>query len=263
MCFLKFDNIYIKNKLKGCLAETIFELLHFEMGCQVYRTGHEFLYPHLFHLANAKKRDYHEKIKKEFVSNIINTEKDIGRINAKLRGFKRIEKTRFKKSKIGSTLSSTPDFTIITPLGHILQFEVKYRYNGKLNPSTQKKYLKQTMEESPIIFVVMQKEPYIKIYLPEWDISNKEEYSKMLDFYYKKIQEQRGLNRPLNDGEWEIVEKLGDKHFEAKLEYWSRGRGKDGSIIVDFIGIWEDCLIYPKWLLDKYSKVVHNCFNKE
>ena len=59
---MKFEEDYIDRKLTGSLAEQLFELLHFEIGCRVFRTGHEFLYPDLFNLANLKKRLHHKAV---------------------------------------------------------------------------------------------------------------------------------------------------------------------------------------------------------
>src|SRR3989344_5552464 len=156
-----FEKEYIKNKLKGSLAETIFELLHLELGCQVYRTGHEFLYPHLFLIANTKKKithrffkegDYYDMFEsdidedrkkmldEEFVKRYgeEEAEKEVKEFLKRIIG-----KWRFEKSTTGSVLASSPDFTIITPSGCIEEFEVKFRSNGELTNEEKKRYLKR------------------------------------------------------------------------------------------------------------------------
>ena len=111
---MKFEEDYIDRKLAGSLAEQLFELLHFEIGCRVFRTGHEFLYPDLFNLANLKKRLHHKAVLEKDIEYFSILEKKGGlHINKN----KIISQERFQKRKAGTTLAKSPDFTIITPLG--------------------------------------------------------------------------------------------------------------------------------------------------
>src|SRR3989344_1411906 len=65
-----FEEDYIDRKLKGSLAEQLFELLHSELKCFILRTGQEVLYPNLLQIANLKKKVHHKLVKNEDINRI-------------------------------------------------------------------------------------------------------------------------------------------------------------------------------------------------
>src|SRR3989338_10320602 len=148
------DNI--RNRLKGALAEKLFHLVHEEMNCLVFHTGHEFLYPNLLKIANISKKKYHQFIKNnetEVLSKNIGIDKE--NIN------ELVGKMRFGHTATGLHISHSPDFTIITKQGNIIQFEVKFRKEPKLSEDEKESFVKKY--PNAYIFLVSSKMPYISI----------------------------------------------------------------------------------------------------
>jgi len=143
---MNFDKDELSSYIKGALAEKLFELIHLELKCQVYRTGHEHLFPHIFQIANTKKKvSYikdHKRDMEEFPDNVI-------------------QDLKFSKDVTGKMLSSSPDFTIISESGVIAQFEVKYRRTGFMFEQDLERYTEFPIK--PNIFLFSLNEPHIKI----------------------------------------------------------------------------------------------------
>lgn len=261
---MKFEEGYIDRKLVGSLAEQLFELLHFEIGCRVFRTGHEFLYPDLFNLANLKKRIYHERFGKKDIEAYskffeMGTAKEI------------VGDYRFTKSKVGTTLAKSPDFTIVTPSGNILQTEVKYRYDGELTEEEKEGYLKR--EAKPDLFVLMGIQPYIKILIPILNFSI-EEYIRAFSSLENQLREkykkehpnltEEKLNREfkLKYLSLEKINELMSEHFRDRYIYIELERKKDNSLRREVTGLASDDLVYSKEVLEKYGEIIKKWFHK-
>lgn len=153
----------IKNKIKGAIAEQICRCLFEELGCTMYATGQEHVYPNLFTQSNKIKRQHHEHVKKEEIGEIFKSlSKDT---QDKITQF--TEKVRFGMTEAEKYIKENPDFTAITPAGAIIRVESKYRRNGELTNDEKKELLKYASK--PIIFLTMLIEPYLKILIPTWD----------------------------------------------------------------------------------------------
>lgn len=264
-----YEERYIQNKLKGSLAEQLFELLHLELGCQVYRTGQEFLYPHLFLLANTKKKivhkigketDYQEMINfgSKFIESMKPAEVDAEEWENMMKNkFKQdVGKTRFEKSIVGSNLASSPDFTIVSSSGCIEQFEVKFRRDGQLTDEEKNKYLGREIN----LFIIMLKEPYIKILKPtintiftKFKLMGKtkdEAFDWILENIAGKTEEEKQkIMKALLE-----VEDKGRKYYEEVK------REKDNSLIFKSSSLKSEQIIYPKELLKKYEEVIKKWF---
>lgn len=253
------DKDYIKNKIKGSLAEEIFLLMHIEMGCQVYRTGHEFMFPFLFEQANKKRKDHHSLFKEEDKSDVplaleSNAEDEVKNI-------------RFGNTKWGTNISSSPDFTIITPSGMILQFEVKYRSNGHLRAKELEKY--GSMSPAPFIFLLMKDKPYFKILSPKFVIE-----------FDKDIQDKLGREmHPHNDQG--LIKLAMDKLSVEEFNRFKRNLTDVQSKSISYIGeiqinnedesirlmlpsgLSSDYLIYPSDVVKKYSEIIRECYQEK
>lgn len=117
--------------LAGAQAEKIFQLLHQEIGCTVYRTGTEHLHPHLYDAVSRRRK----------------------RTN-----------NNQNYTKAAYEAFSNPDFTVITPKGGVAQFEVKYRKNGKLTDDEKIRYLQY--HPHAFIFLVCGTKPGFRIFAP-------------------------------------------------------------------------------------------------
>lgn len=245
---MKYDADRIRNNIKGSMAETIFELIHLELGCQVYRTGQEFLYPNLFQIANTKKRLAHQ----------ILVDEDIKSFKEKFGATDEIAHRsviyeRFRKSLLPTLLSSNPDFTIIDRYGNIHQYEVKFRTNGKLSEEQTKKYLRK--EYPPEIFIVMPKYPYFRLMrtlMREW-VNHTDESKKMGIALMKKDK------KLYDEASLELDEKI--RSQEKKYMYVDRDE-KTGDIRIDQV-ITSEHFTYPNELLDRFGKVVEDLFKQK
>lgn len=226
---MEYTDFDLNCRIKGVIAEKIFELLHIELGCQVFRTGQEFLYPSLFSLANEKRIKHHNA---NYDADL-NALKEFGGTNNE----KQLIRSRFRKSEAGIALASSPDFTIISHAGKIEQFEVKFRGNGSLSEEDKQRYLKR--EVPPNIFLVMGVPPFIDILLPRirgLGEGNIAELGNQIDFW-KKVQEN-------------------PKKF---IEYLPIERGDGEMILID--DLESDKIVYNKELLEKYVKLIKNWYS--
>jgi hypothetical protein len=86
--------------------------------------------------------------------------------------------TRTSETELTRKISKSPDFMIVTPNGNLFPFEVKYRHDGSLNEydletgkleRTENEVLADYLydgEDSPYMFIVMRKKPYLRILDP-------------------------------------------------------------------------------------------------
>lgn len=267
-----YEKEYIQNKLKGSLAEQLFELLYLELGCQVYRTGQEFLYPHLFVLANTKKKiihkfgkeadyqdivDFGDKFLESMKPAEVDAEEWENMMKDKLK--QDIGKTRFEKTITGSNLASSPDFTIVSPSGCIEQFEVKFRRDGQLTDEEKNKYLECKIN----LFIIMLKEPYIKILKPKVDtifdklkLSGKtkdEALDWVLDKFKGKTKEEMS----------EFMKTLQRVSAKERWYYKELERENDNSLIFRSSSLKSEQIIYPRKLLKKYEEIIKKWFQKQ
>lgn len=241
-----FNEYYLSNHIKGAIAEKLFEMMHLELGCQVFRTGHEHLFPHLFHIANKKKQLFNryfggeeiERIRRELKEQDKNysEENHIQPLSELIYMDDKMEK---KESEIA--LASSSDFTIISPRAEIRQFEVKYRWNGKLEDEQIRKYL--SLQYPPFIFIFMSVKPFIKILEPV----NYKKPKKESDIYPGGLAvPKKILNYGWDDlyGYYEELQKNEDSSF----------------VIKDEIGGIE--LVYNSELIAKYSKIIEDYYGR-
>lgn len=154
-----------------------------------------------------------------------------------------IGKWRFEKSTTGSVLASSPDFTIIAPSGCIEQFEVKFRSDGELSEEEKGKYLKRNA--MPNIFIIMTKEPYIKILKP-WLEEIPIDYSKDFKDVIKQMES------------WEKRIYAKEKWYYNELE-----REEDDSLIFRSTALKSEVIVYPKSLLEKYERIIQKWFQEK
>ncbi|MCK4647624.1 hypothetical protein KAT24_01690 [Candidatus Pacearchaeota archaeon] len=269
---MTYEEEYIQNKLKGSLAEQLFELLHLELGCQVYRTGQEFLYPHLFVLANTKKKIIHKFSREvdyqdlldfggKFIESVkpaeVDTEEWENMMKNKLK--QEVGKTRFEKTITGSNLASSPDFTIVSPSGCIEQFEVKFRRDGQLTDEEKNKYLGRNIN----LFIIMLKEPYIKILKPKVDTifdklklmgkTKDEAFDWILDNLDGKTKEER----------FKLMKTLLGVKSKEREYYKELKREDDNSLIFRSSSLKSEQIIYPRKLLKKYEEIIKKWFQEQ
>lgn len=294
------DEDRINDKLRGSLAELIFELLHGELGCFVFRTGQEYLYKHLFEFANLKKSIQHTRYSTIDMKNIMEiwghtqlSESVLNKDNA----IKTIKQLRFKHSQLAQRLSSSPDFTIITPAGNIHQFEVKYRYDGRLTEDENKKYLKH--HKYAFLFIVMSTEPYIKILGPRHNHGDVESVAKWVVHEYRDILWKKAaaiVAETLKTTSEELVkralegdipiemdnaiqqlernEEIRNQVIDTALERFEESHvptsfyveleEDDGSIRLESDEttlLWKDVLVYQTNKLNKYKSIVKEWFS--
>lgn len=236
---MAFESDYLNNKIKGSIAEQIFELLHMELDCQVFRTGQEFLYPHLFNLARIKKKQHHQMFKEDDLKHFLSTYD--GDFPPNIVGMLRFDRDLDNKRGSGF-LASSPDFTIVTPAGNIEQFEVKFRANGVLESLQEKKYAKRDI--MPFIFLCMAKEPFIKILSPAVELSKGK---RDIDAISKLV-----------DAVMDIQTRRDCWHYEEEVVR------NGGNIILPSGFLESDNLVYPKKILDKYKTLIKKWYpNKE
>lgn len=240
---MNFTEENIKNKIKGTIAEQIFEIIHMELGCQVFKTGQESLFPTLFYLANKKRKGHHLLNKESDINKLKSTFKDPSIDYTQLNNM--VNNLRFTNSTIAKSIASSPDFTIVTHAGDIYQFEVKYRKDGILSNKDKQKYLNGY--KSPFMFILMQKKPYIKILYPYISIN-----SLYLTIDAKGPKLIKELKHMVNDNSnWEYRE------FELS---------KNGSIELNVIDDEEipldsNKIVYTKKLLDKYGGIIKEAYS--
>lgn len=255
----------IKRRLQGIMAEKIFELLFTEIGCQVFRTGQEFLYPTLLNLANTKKKFYHEKYKETDYENLCKemgfTWNDGGFSLDKGEWVYDIEREelpeksdvatiRFSKRIPGISLATSPDFTIITPSGNMEQVEVKYRSNGELSLDEQQKYLVHIPR--PLIFIVMNKPPYIELLVP-WVVKFHGKETKFNEKLSSIFILSNHMKVRMEDPEDEL---------KAEYGYLPIPREVDGSMVIGrpFYLLKSEELRIPIRILNKYEKAIKEIF---
>lgn len=261
---MTFEKEYLERKLKGALAEQLFELLHLEMNCQVYRTGHEFLYPHIFQIANTKKKFYHKLFKEQdYQEHLRSFANDFKGTNVSVVGGEDVLKKsvgglRFKKSIMAGGLASSPDFTIISPSGCIEQFEVKFRFNGELKTEEKNKYLGR--DTVPNIFIIMVKKPYLKVLRPWMRFPSFMKEPSTLDGPFTFLGDEKGKINIKRDLEWIKNHEKRTKTKEA-LFYQELKREKDGSLIFRISPLHSEYLVYSVKLLEKYEKVIQKWFS--
>ncbi|MDP1693976.1 MAG: hypothetical protein Q8L34_00370 [Candidatus Woesearchaeota archaeon] len=292
---LPFDEIYIENNFRGAVAEKVFELVHRELKIFTFRTGQENLFPNLIDFSNAMRKKHHRyysdydvdqyiyqfktppdtlnKEELEEFNRIYINNPNADRVDKSLREFAENEVTRlrFQKTTLGLKISSSPDFTVLTPAGKILQFEVKYRANGELSEEQQKKYL--TFHPDTFIFLVSSKEPHIRIliakapkkeieeYMVEFSKISKNAFTEFFDKSKSNVSGKEALEKleiqAVEVGMRAAFEKL--KEREPKARYEEVPFGEDGSIIIS-LGLKSERLIYPGEVLSKYSKIIRTFF---
>lgn len=254
----------LDDKIKGNIAETIFEKIHIKLGCQVYRTGQEFLYPHINKAISEKRTKHHQKTRDEILKNETKRYEEFKKSGKSFPDFfgfpqeikemispndtvlppdeKSLGQVRFQQIRKERLLFANPDFTIITPSGDIIYYEVKYRSKIEdLKISELYKYL--DMDIKPNIFVVTRDEPHIHIIKPFIrDEDESSDPSKKLDVLQKwainraefevDILHEGGTLTPIERVRWildrvsELIEK------EADYSYCAIQPEKDGSIII-------------------------------
>lgn len=246
--FLEKDEIW--NRMKGYWAEKIFELLHLELGCKVYRTGIEYFCPDIYPLSKGKKNktareqslnDYqrykeHLEMSKEWMLEIGCTMKDIQPIS-----FEDFWDKRFKQG-LDPQIGSSPDFTIIMPSGVVKQFEVKFRWDGKLTSKDEMKLLR--LNPPPFVFVVSKVEPFIKIFEPRLG------YVKAVI----KADQQEMAAWLTPDWDWRSSGK------ECKYYKVDRVPTDKGTFIIGGSAISSENLFYDPEILSKYEEIIKEWF---
>ena len=249
-----FNEEYLINCMRGAIAERVFELLHRELYCKVYKTGHEILYPDLLDSINIRKKKKLRNIsEEEIVEEAIKFEKlqreESLRLNTNLpidfADVKEEELTDSMKSfakdslifhithrsHLSNLIASNPDFTIVYPDGNIRQFEIKFRSYGELEEKQRNKYLKY--HNSSYIFLVTSKSPYIKLLVPKKSEDTQKKQSEQMDAFIKKYRNR--TDRP-------------DKNLLLPNDMYEE--------------ILEDS-IYTKEILQRYRLVVKSFFEKK
>lgn len=249
----------IKWRLQGIMAEKIFELLHIEIGCQIFRTGQEFLYPTLLNLANTKKKLYQQKYEEDDYKHLCDTigewnveiSRDSDGISPKKETLniapdkKMVAQMRFVRKEAGISLSSSPDFTIITPSGNIEQFEVKYRAKGILSEEEKEKYL--FLNPKPYIFIVMKDHPFIKLLEPCFKPDGAL-FSGLLNKHKELVKNT-----------FEPIKFYKHIHKESTYSYSEIEPSENGDLIIEY-PLKSEYIIYPKKVLNKYEKVIKETF---
>src|SRR3989344_581648 len=230
-----FDRKYISGNTKGAIAEKLFELMHLELGCQVFRTGQEHLFPHLFSIAKTKKKVWDlvhggeelEKLKKYY-------EEEGAPMDC---AFMEYFEFKMEKKDHEVALSSFPDFTLISPTAEVRQFEVKYRWNGELEEEQLRKYL--GLQYQPIIFIFMSSKPFIKIL--------KHHYcEKIEELPEKTIAVPREVRTPRIGP----LSPVGSHVYYKEVE-----KDAQGSLVMkDELGVKE--FVYSPELITKYSQIL-------
>ena len=251
----EYDEKYITGCIRGFLAEKIFELIHLELRCQIYRTGVEHLYPHLYELSKGKKKTTQrhksdvdvELLKYVYERLAVRREKEGNLTDAKKyrnKSYKDLE-DEIAKIRFGvndkelfnidhsHNLYKSPDFTIVTSAGIVYQFEIKYRYNGELSEEDKNKYLASDMP--PLIFLIMNQEPYIKILAAGGDKFNLSNDARFL-------AEEKNSNRSSRSIKYIVLERDKNGNLEIQRQLKS------------------EILVYPKEILDKYSRIIKKWF---
>jgi len=324
--------------LKGDFAEKITELIHIDLDCTVYRTGHEHLFPNLFHHANHTKKmnkDLYDQDKKKYIfDTFVNLLQSIQMVKDDIwkkasseekgrmifegmsqeafhmlmngpdvydrTGKRKITQDSFYKivypkipksfkefleqgansrmqhrPKFTRKMASSPDLTVISPFGDIIQYEVKYRTKGNISASEIRKYLE--LHPGCNLFLVTPKKPYIRIFRCE---RNRHEEEKIFDKAYelenKKIHKLVADRNP--DSQEEYMKLLQDKDIvnhgvkvrtdyiennykNSQLEFQELTKDKDGNLILKFDKYSENrlpLLTYPTDLLEKYGNIIRN-----
>lgn len=183
------------DKAKGALAEQLFIDLHTRIGCLVYRTGTEFLYPHLYTISRNMKEAYlatkldesmndihrdramimHAQAKKLLAEKTGQAEESIDddALHSDIQDWlnqtdRKLDSRLYNQHSYHRDTEhevySAPDFTVISPSGAVTQFEVKYSPDGVLKKEKIDRIFKY--HPKTVIFVFMDEEPYINLYLP-------------------------------------------------------------------------------------------------
>jgi len=248
---MPYSHDQVSSYVKGAIAEKLFEVMHVEMGCQVFRTGQEHLYPHLFHLANKKMEAYDknfgeyafEKLKDNIKGVPEDVKQDIA-IDIYVD-----EKLGRKESNVA--LSSSPDYTIITPTAEIRQFEVKYRWNGELGREQLNKYL--SLQHPPFIFIFMSQKPFIKILKPKYykEPKEKDDHSYPLKFVMRKR-----YTIPTDKSSRLVHDWIDEYGYYEEVQ-----KDKNGLLVIrDPISSYD--LVYSPELIAKYSKIIERFYQR-
>lgn len=292
------------DKIKGAIAEELFVQLHTDIGCLAFRSGTEFLYPNLYQISKLKKDLFREKGMDKHIDTAANViasmkiddecddEKDY-----EDREKERIEKAqklatdgKFRRSilndhfyskPVDNEIFSTPDFTILTPTGLTAQIEVKYRANGVLSKEEQEKYLRH--HPNAIIFVFIDEEPYINVYVPKNVKRAHLCVSKEIAAArarLSKLTRSKHLGENIDAEEERLLKnKIANALYDTKREYdegflslnqqiinaWRAGGGPDDQIEISvelpdfdsdarFATI--NALIYPLSTLKRYAEIL-------
>ncbi len=213
------------DKIKGTIAEELFIQLHTDVGCLVFRSGTEFLYPNLYLTSQLKKNlfregrmEQHIDAAAETIASLLQeTSAQEFREDKKFRT--KIRSEHFYPKPLDREIYSTPDFTIITRAGLVAQIEVKYRTTGILDQNELDKYLQ--FHPYAILFIFTEQEPYINIYVPcdgkrisvaaskeqkDADARRIElihEIDNLGDYSIEKLEEVHQLDKKLSDAVYE------------------------------------------------------------
>lgn len=239
----------IENKLKGAIAERIFELFHSELNCIVYKTGQEILYPHLFDVANVKKNYYHNKNYYKSLK-AMRWDKDSPYKNMsekEARNF--LDKLRTENTATSEKISSTPDYTVITPKGRVIQFEVKFRKSGELSDEEMEKYKQQ--HPDTLIFLICPEEPCISVL--EYSVDIETANKIIMDFAKLSVE-----NPLFKDEQFKF--KFFRTLLKSKFEYRPVKKGSSGSLLIEG-EVDLNFFSYPKELLDKYAKLIKKVYS--
>jgi hypothetical protein len=285
------DEKQILSRLKGAFAEKLFELIHIEMGCEVYRTGHELVFPHLFDLANFKRKSYHFvngetdlQIENENRKKMYELEKEMNP-HWKVPGPFYLTSNSLKQARLHPVpelqlLAAMPDFTVISATGLIFQFEVKFRKHSKLEPEEIDKYLR--LSNKPFIFLISSEPPHIRIFDavsddPDWGFTEGSLAEKRGDeisnlAYDLATEHLRTVGKPYNENDEKSVKFHDDYGWHVRLalcnyRYEEVLPDEFGDIRIGYSGVRynaselvTDLLVYRKNILEKYSKIIISYF---
>ena len=243
---------YINEEVKICIAQTLFEQMHIELGCQVFRTAHEFLYPHIFDMSHVKRSMQHTVYKE------LNLEKSL----------------KFIKSHASKALPNNPDYTVVTPAGNVYQFEVYYSEEGELNYKELKKFLDSN--EPPKVFIFQRMKPFIRVLVPDYNTTQEEDDSlfehvaaKIHGEVNENLKQYKKRYKRLSDEEVakqvfeelivskgiELYEEEFYKKFRHKLRYLELTEDSFGNIVLE-APVEADNFSYPQKIVEKYAEIL-------
>lgn len=278
----------LNRRIKGSIAEKIFHLLHSDMNCIVYNSGHEYLFPNLIITANVSKKIWNKNYI-HYEAGIVSRYTDIPEKFVK----DYINKLRLSFADSGFKVATIPDFVIVTYKGNILEFEVKYREDGKLTDDDKFNIINKYPKA--IIFLVSAVPPYISFHKVERikfgtieemkEHDNKyntpivipcgtEETEEQFKVKIYQLLQEKKITESDEDFYFNILYDYHvNRHFNSEnskiKDYKSTGmdiyklpENDDGAITV-FSSTTNDFFEYPMSILNKYKKLVTKWLKKE